>query len=90
MKDLNKVTGHANSGGMQQFKQVATADTTINFYGFMPVGADATLTEILNADGTSALTYFDSTTVYQNVFYPGNFKNINLATGKALLFLNEQ
>lgn len=88
-KDLQRITGHANSQ-MQQFKQIATAATTINFYGFKPISGDAVVATLTNMDNTSALLYSDSTTFYQNVYYPGNFKAITLTSGKALLYLNEQ
>lgn len=92
MKDLalNRITGHANAGSMSQFKQIATALTTANFYGFMPVNGDAVLTTLTSVDGVSRLTDIDSTTVYQNVYYPGNFASIQLSSGKVILYLSEQ
>jgi len=88
-KELQRITGHANSQ-MQQFKQIATAATTINFYGFRPVGSDAVIATLTSMDNSNALLYSDSTTFYQNVYYPGNFKAITLTSGKAILYLNEQ
>lgn len=75
---------------MQQFKQIATAATSISFYGFRPVGSDAVVATLTNMDNSNALLYSDSTTFYQNVYYPGNFKAITLTSGKAILYLNEQ
>ena len=88
--NLRRISGHANAQ-MQQIQQIATALVTVNFNCFMPVGDDAVL-EILtcNPDGTSALGYFDGTNVYQNVPYYGNFASIKLASGNAVLYLNEQ
>jgi len=88
-KELQRITGHANQA-MQQFKGIATAATTINFYGFMPVNGNAVVSVLTNVDGTSAVGYNDSTTFYQGVYYPGNFSAITLTSGKALLYLNEQ
>lgn len=89
-KELQRITGHANAQ-MQQFKQIATAAVSnLYFYGFRPVNGDAVVSTLTNIDGTSALGYSDSTTFYQNVYYPGNFKAITLTSGKAILYLNEQ
>jgi len=92
MKELNKVTGHANPGGMQQFQQIATADTTVNFYGFIAVGDDAVVETLTNVDGTDGLDNFKTTTktAYMDKYYPGNFRAIKLSSGEALLYLNEQ
>jgi hypothetical protein len=90
-KELNKITGHANPGSLQQFKQIATAAVSgTYFHGFIPVGGDAVLSVLTNKGGASALGYLDSTTVYQNVFYPGDFEAITLTSGKAVLYLGEQ
>jgi len=86
---INKVTGHANPG-MQQFQQIATALATKNFYGFMPINDDATLSVLTDVNGASRTGDFDGTTVYQNVYYPGNFASIQLSAGKAIIYLNEQ
>lgn len=88
-KELQRITGHANSQ-MQQFKQIGTVDTTINFYGFKPVGANVTLSVLTNMDGSSALTYNSSGIYYQNVYYPGNYKRILPASGEVVLYLSEQ
>jgi len=90
MKELNRITGHANVGQMSQFKQIATALTTVNFYGFMPVGDDAVIATLTDVMGNSRTGDLDSTTVYQNVYYPGNFASIQLTSGKAILYLSEQ
>ena len=87
--NLRRISGHANAK-MQQIMQIGTADTTINFNCFIPVGGDAVLTSLTNVDGTSALGYFDSTNVYNNIQYFGNFSGIHLASGEAVLYLNNQ
>jgi hypothetical protein len=90
-KELNKITGHANPGSLQQFQQIATAAVTSTyFHGFIPVGGDAVLSVLNNKGGDSALGYFDDTTVYQNVFYPGDFEAITLTSGKAIIYFGEQ
>jgi hypothetical protein len=92
MKANQRLTGHGNPG-MQQFQQIATSAsaTVMNFSSFKAVGGNAEIAEILNVDGTSALSYFGaSATAYQNILYPGNFKSITLTSGVGLLYLNEQ
>ena len=90
-KELNKLTGHANPGSLQQFKQIATAAVTNTyFHAFVPVGGNATLSVLNNKNGGSALGYLESTTVYQNILYPGDFEDITLASGKVVLYLGEQ
>jgi hypothetical protein len=88
--DLKRITGHANQQ-MQQFQQIATAGkVTVNFYGFIPVGGNCTISELTNLDSTDGLGYFGVATGYQNMYYPGNFKSITLSAGAAILYLNEQ
>ena len=90
MDELKRITGHANSQ-MQQFQQIATAAVSnVYFFGFRPVNGDAVVSVLTNIDGTNALGYSDSTTFYQNVYYPGSFKAITLTSGKAILYLGEQ
>lgn len=87
--NLRRISGHSNAA-MQQIQQIATALVTVNFNCFIPVGDDAVLETLTNVDGTSALGYFATTDVYQNVPYYGNFSAIKLASGEAVLYLNEQ
>lgn len=89
---INRITGHVNPQ-IQQFQIIATADTTVNFYGFMALDGDAVVSTLTNADlaGSSALSYLgDDATAYQGVYHPGSFKNIQLTSGKVILYLSEQ
>lgn len=89
-KRINKITGHANPGSMQQFQQIATALVTKNFYGFMPVNGDVTITTLTDIKGGDRTGDFNSTTAYQNVYYPGSFASIQLSSGVAIIYLDEQ
>lgn len=92
MKSNQRITGHGNPG-MQQFQQVATAAsaTVMNFSSFKAVGGNAVIAEILNVDGSSALTYFGAGAIaYNGILYPGNFSSITLTSGAGLIYLNEQ
>ena len=76
---------------MQQYKQITTTTaTSVNFYAFVPVGADATLTSLTNIDGTSAAAYNEDGTYYEGILYTGQFSGIQVLTGEVLLYLSEQ
>ena len=92
MKRGNRITGHSNPA-LKQFEQIATADTTINFYGFEAVGADAVVSTLEYLTGGDALADCFKTTVktaYQGVYYSGAFGRIKLSSGEAVLRLSEQ
>ena len=90
-KELNRITGHANAGGQQQFLQIATAAVAMNFYGLMAVNGDAVITAITDILGNDRLTDFgDVVTAYEGVYYPGSFASVTLASGEAVIYLDEQ
>jgi hypothetical protein len=91
MKRGNRITGHSNPQ-MQQFVQIATADTTTNFYAFEAVGGNAIIEVLKNIDGTEALDYFETTTktAYQGVLYTGAFGRIKASSGELVLRKSEQ
>lgn len=85
-----RLTGHA-SRSMQQYKQISTTTAqSVNFYAFVPVNGDATLTSLTNIDGTSATDYNESGTYYDGILYTGQFSGIAVLTGEVLLYLGEQ
>jgi len=92
MRSDERITGHANPQ-MQQFLQIGTADTTVNFYAFEAVGGNAVISVLENMDGTDAKDYFATAarTAYQNVLYTGNFRRICASSGTAIVLrLSEQ
>jgi hypothetical protein len=95
MKDvgLARITGQGNSGGKEQFRQVATtAAQSVYFWAFTAVNDDAVIAVLTNDDGTSALGNFvgGTKTAYVNVLYTGRFRAIQLTSGIVKLELGEQ
>jgi hypothetical protein len=87
---FDRISGHDNPKN-QQFKQIATtAKQTVFFWAFTAVNGDAVVSELHNADDTSALTYLGNGIAYQNVLYTGNFESITLTSGIVKLELGEQ
>lgn len=86
---LDMMSGHANKK-LAQYKQIGTVATSILFYAFMPVGANATLTTLTELGGGNAKTQNADGVYYQNVVYFGSFQAITPATGDVLLYLSDQ
>jgi hypothetical protein len=73
------------AGTADAFAQYSdTAAHTDKFYGFMPVGGNATFTALLEdavSVGATKLAY----TYYEGVYYPGSFTGCTLATGSIIV-----
>ena len=94
MDALQMITGHA-SKQLQKFRQIGTSagHVTANFYAFIPVGANATLTTLLDkaaGGGPHDASGYGTGTWCQNNYYPGQFIGIRVASGEVIIYFGEQ
>ncbi len=82
--------GHANAG-VHKFKQLTgtAVNTDLHCYGFIPVNGDATFTTLTDANGNDMTADIGGGTAYQNMWYPGSYKTITLATGTIIAYLTK-
>ncbi len=93
-KELGKITGHANRTSVKKCRQInsATGELTVNFYGFMPVDGDATMTTLEARVSTdiSGTAYNQTGNYFQNVYYPCEGSKIEVNAGEVLIYLDDQ
>ena len=84
------IAGHANEG-VHKFKQLTgtAVYTGLHCYGFIPVNGDATFTTLKNAQGDDMTGDIGGGTAYQNMWYPGSYEFITLATGTIIAYLSK-
>jgi hypothetical protein len=87
---LDRITGQANSGNQQFLQIVTSAVISVDFWAFTALGGNATITQLTNTDGTSALGYLSNGIAYQNQLYTGHFKAIKITPGVVKIEFNEQ